>query len=154
VVLKGESWKKHRQSKVHSLRVCAAESPNRSHETGVGGVAPLVFTEIPQPQLSAAIPVDHERLWADCVGTDGGFNLGEPYHAADGSVIQFSAGLMYPSAEEGIRCEMNRLGEELEAWGSSLAGEGFEGGIDGMEDNHEGMSNDTSYLPKLIMIYS
>lgn len=143
MIVKGESWRSHAQSKAHSSRTHPAESPNRSHEAVVAGAAPLVFTGIPQPQLSAGIPVDHGRLWADHVFTDDGFNPDEPYHAADGRVIQFSAGLMYPSAEETMRCEMDRLTEELEAWGSSLAGEGFEG-VDRMEGQCEGKLNDIS----------
>lgn len=142
MILKGDSWRNHSQSKAHSTRTHPTELPNQSHETGVGGVAPLVFTEVPQPQSSAAIPVDHGRLWADCDGIDESFELDGPYYTADGNIIQFSAGLMYPPVEETIRCEMDNLAEELEAWGSSLAGEGFEGG-DRMEVEHGGMSNGT-----------
>jgi len=101
------------------------------------GVAPLVFTVVPKPQQSAAIPVDDGMLWADHVQENDSFDPDEPYRAADGSVIQFSAGLMHPSVGETIRHEMDQLAEELEAWGSGLAGEGFEG-VNGVGDQCEG----------------
>jgi len=37
---------------------------------------------------------------------------------------------MYPSVKETIRYEMDHLAEELEVWGSGLAGEEFEGEMD------------------------
>lgn len=91
-------------------------------------------------------------LRVDCGRVNHSVNLDEPYHAADGSVIQFSAGLMHSSAGETIRCEMERLAEELEAWGSSLAGEGFNGRVGGIEGQLEGKLNDTLYLSKLTMV--
>ena len=136
--MKGESWRNHRQSKAHSLRVNLVEPPRKSHEAVLNVAAPLVFARIPQPQPSAAIPVDHKVLWVDHGGMDDSFDLDEPYHGADGSVIQFSAGLMYPSMGETIRHGMDQLAEELEAWGSGLAGEGFEGGMDEMGEQSRG----------------
>jgi len=124
-------------SKAHSLRVHLVEPPKESHEAVLDVAAPLVFARIPQPQPSAAIPVDHKDLWVDHGGMDDSFDLDEPYHGADGSVIQFSAGLMYPSMGETIRHGMDQLVEELEAWGSGLAGEGFEG-VDEMGEQSRG----------------
>ena len=147
MVVKGASWRSHKQSKVHSLRTHSAGWPGESHEAGVGGVASLVLAGIPPPQPSAAIPMDHETLRTDQISVDDGFDLDEPYRGTDGSVIQFSAGLMYPSAEETVRREMDQLTEELEAWGSGLAGEDFGGEVDGTGGQSEGMLIDTSHLP-------
>jgi len=126
LIIKGESLRNHRQSKGHSLRTRSAELPSRSHEAMLGDAAPLILTGIPQPQLPAAILVDHEVPWADHAWMNDSLNPDEPYHTAGGSVIRFSAGLMHPSTKETIRHEMDKLTEELEAWGSGLVGEGFE----------------------------
>jgi len=124
------------QTKAHTLRTHPPES-HQPAEVGVFGVAPLIFAPISQPQPSAAIPVDNEMLWVGCGWTNDGLDPNEPYHAADGSVIQFSAGLMYPSVGETIRHEMEHLAKGLEAWGSGLAGEDFER-VDGMGGQYEG----------------
>ena len=126
MVVKGESWRNHAQSKAHSSRIHSVQSLDDPPETEAHGVTPLIFTQVPHPQSSAVIPVGFERLWADLGWIDDGLILGRLHHPADGSLIQFSAGLMYPTAKEAIRCEMDRIGEELEAWGSSLVGQGFE----------------------------
>lgn len=152
LVVRGESWRNHKQTKAHSLRAHPAELPHESHGAGVIGVAPLVLATIPQPQPSAVIPVDDEISWADDVWMGNDSNLDEPYYAEDGSAIQFSAGMMYPSSGETIRYEMDQLTEELEIWGSSLAGEDFGGGVDGMGGQCEGRMNNISCFLKLMRV--
>lgn len=147
-LVKGESWRNHIQSKAHSLRTRHVELPTESHNTTSGSVAPLMFAAIPHSQPSAAIPMDHRVSQENSSQVDHGFNVDEPYHAADGSVLQFSTGLMYPSAEEILRCGMGQLGEELEAWGSDLAGECFEGGAYRTGGQCEGRFNSISHLPR------
>lgn len=114
MILKGGSWRSHKQSKAHSSRVCPAESLSESCEAWVGDVAPLGFAGIPQPPPSVTIPVD-------CVQTSVGFDPDGPYYEVDGNIVQFSASLMYPSMGETIRREVGQLVEELEVWGSGLA---------------------------------
>lgn len=130
------------------MRTCPAELCEPSEATVPVGVAPLLFAPIPHPLPSAAIPVDNEMLWVDHGWVDDSFDINKPYRAEDGSAIQFSAGLMYPSTSETIRQEMEHLVEELEAWGSGLAGGDFEVRVDGMGSQQKGKLNDTFCIPK------
>ena len=92
--------------------------------------------------------MDYEILQTNHVWVNDGFDPEEPYYEADGSIVQFSAGLMYPSAKEMMRCEMDRLAEELEVWGSGLAGEDFGGMNETGEYEGELDSNGISLPPK------
>ena len=146
MVVKGESWRNHAQSKAHSSRTHSTQSLDDPHESEAPGVASLIFTEVHHPQSSVVIPAGCGGLWGDQGWIDDGLNLGRLHHPADGSLIQFSAGSMHPTTEETIRYEMDRIGEELEAWGSGLVGEGFE--EEGrMEGQCEGKLSDISYFP-------
>jgi len=82
-IVKGESWRNHKQSKTHSLKIQPIELPEEFHEAELGGVASLILAGIPQPQPSAAIPVDHRVTWADPLWANNSSDLDEPYHAAD-----------------------------------------------------------------------
>lgn len=117
------------------------------HEAEVGIAASLVLAPIPHPQPSAAIPVNHKTLWTEDVWMDDSFDTNQLYHAADGSLIQFSAGSTLPSAEDALKCEMDQLAEELETWGNALAGEDIPGGVDGLEGQDKGKLHNTLCLP-------